>query len=297
MNNLELKPVNIRESDAFIRMRYFQKIMFRDSSQEQIEQVQFTLMTYAAKSYADSHPDFPAKVETRVLLAMDAQVGSKEWYEYQPYREGYGDDRLAVEVFREAVTNLAESNPSDTSILLIYVAIEAVFGVKHNDVLLQILRNDEEGAKIEDIPLWVATTKITGFEEWYRDTFNDFIEGDPEPPGTNRNVAPNTGTTGAKQENTTSTQKSSGSGACYIATAVYGSYDCPEVWTLRRFRDYELGRHWYGRAFIRIYYFISPTLVRCFGKSVFFKRIWKGKLDKMVELLQKKGFSSEQYSD
>ena len=25
-------------------------------------------------------------------------------------------------------------------------------------------------------------------------------------------------------------------GACYIATAVYGSYDCPQVWVLRRFR-------------------------------------------------------------
>src|SRR5699024_12626084 len=23
------------------------------------------------------------------------------------------------------------------------------------------------------------------------------------------------------------------SGGCYVATAVYGSYDCPEVWTLR----------------------------------------------------------------
>ena len=28
----------------------------------------------------------------------------------------------------------------------------------------------------------------------------------------------------------------SSSGGCYIATCVYGSYDCPEVWTLRRFR-------------------------------------------------------------
>ena len=27
---------------------------------------------------------------------------------------------------------------------------------------------------------------------------------------------------------------------CYIATAVYGSYDCPQVWTLRRYRDYTL---------------------------------------------------------
>ena len=27
------------------------------------------------------------------------------------------------------------------------------------------------------------------------------------------------------------------SGGCYVATCVYGSYDCPQVWTLRRFRD------------------------------------------------------------
>ena len=29
---------------------------------------------------------------------------------------------------------------------------------------------------------------------------------------------------------------------CYIATCVYGSYDCPEVWTLRRFRDDTLAK-------------------------------------------------------
>lgn len=38
-------------------------------------------------------------------------------------------------------------------------------------------------------------------------------------------------------------------GGCYVATAVYGSYDCPQVWTLRRFRDYTLAETWYGRAF------------------------------------------------
>ena len=45
---------------------------------------------------------------------------------------------------------------------------------------------------------------------------------------------------------------------CYVATAVYGSYDCPQVWTLRRYRDYTLAETWYGRAFIRTYYAISP---------------------------------------
>ena len=38
-------------------------------------------------------------------------------------------------------------------------------------------------------------------------------------------------------------------GGCYVATCVYGSYDCPQVWTLRRFRDDTLGSTWYGRAF------------------------------------------------
>ena len=39
---------------------------------------------------------------------------------------------------------------------------------------------------------------------------------------------------------------------CYIATCVYKSYDCAEVWTLRRFRDNTLSQIWYGRLFIRI---------------------------------------------
>ena len=38
----------------------------------------------------------------------------------------------------------------------------------------------------------------------------------------------------------TSTPPAGNSGGCYVATAVYGSYDCPEVWTLRRYRDYTL---------------------------------------------------------
>lgn len=45
----------------------------------------------------------------------------------------------------------------------------------------------------------------------------------------------------------------SGSGRCYIATAVYGSYDCPEVWVLRRYRDYYLKNSSSGRLFIRLY--------------------------------------------
>lgn len=84
---------------------------------------------------------------------------------------------------------------------------------------------------------------------------------------------------------------------CYVATCVYGSYDCPEVWTLRRYRDDTLGATWYGRAFIRTYYAISPTLVKWFGKTKWFKKMWKGKLDKMVKKLQDNGVENTPYED
>lgn len=88
-----------------------------------------------------------------------------------------------------------------------------------------------------------------------------------------------------------------GSGGCYVATAVYGSYDCPQVWTLRRFRDETLAKTRCGRLFIRVYYAISPTLVKCFGHSKWFQAFWRVKLDKMVTGLQNKGYASSPYDD
>lgn len=87
------------------------------------------------------------------------------------------------------------------------------------------------------------------------------------------------------------------SGGCYVATAVYGSYDCPQVWTLRRYRDYTLAATWYGRLFIKTYYAISPTLVKWFGHTKWFKKMWKGKLDRMVAKLQSEGVASSPYED
>lgn len=86
-------------------------------------------------------------------------------------------------------------------------------------------------------------------------------------------------------------------GGCYVATAVYGSYDCPQVWTLRRYRDNVLAETWYGRAFIRTYYAVSPTLVKWFGHTAWFKNLWKGKLDRMVKKLQDNGMESTPYED
>lgn len=86
-------------------------------------------------------------------------------------------------------------------------------------------------------------------------------------------------------------------GACYIATAVYGSYDCPEVWTLRRFRDNTLDKTWYGRMFIKCYYAVSPVLVELFGNTSWFRRMWKAPLDRIVMKLQSKGVQDTPYDD
>ena len=87
------------------------------------------------------------------------------------------------------------------------------------------------------------------------------------------------------------------SGGCYVATAVYGSYDCPEVWTLRRYRDYTLAETWYGRAFIKTYYAVSPTIVKWFGHTEWFRKMWKGKLDRMVANLNNEGVEDTPYED
>ena len=87
------------------------------------------------------------------------------------------------------------------------------------------------------------------------------------------------------------------SGGCYVATAVYGSYDCPQVWTLRRFRDDTLAGTWYGRAFIHTYYAVSPTLVRWFGRAAWFRNLWKPALDRMVARLNREGVADTPYQD
>ena len=90
---------------------------------------------------------------------------------------------------------------------------------------------------------------------------------------------------------------SDSSDGCYIATCVYGSFDCPQVWTLRRFRDNTLKQSAPGRAFVRIYYALSPTLVRRFGNTQFFRRFWRGRLDRLVKRLNAKGVADTKYED
>lgn len=86
-------------------------------------------------------------------------------------------------------------------------------------------------------------------------------------------------------------------GGCYIATCVYGSYDCPPVWTLRRFRDSCLAQNRIGRWCIRVYYAVSPTLVRRFSRRIWFRRLCRRPLDRLVSHLMTRGISNAPYDD
>ena len=84
---------------------------------------------------------------------------------------------------------------------------------------------------------------------------------------------------------------------CYVATAVYGSYDCPEVWTLRRFRDEFLNKRRLGRLLVKIYYKISPRLILTFGSIKLIKNINRKILDKIVRKLNGRGYVNSKYID
>ena len=87
--------------------------------------------------------------------------------------------------------------------------------------------------------------------------------------------------------NTTPQQPAKKEG-CYIATAVYGSYDAPQVMTLRRFRDDTLKNSAFGRWFIRTYYRLSPPVAEKLKNAKLINSLVRSLLDKWVAKLNKK---------
>lgn len=73
---------------------------------------------------------------------------------------------------------------------------------------------------------------------------------------------------------------------CYIATAVYGSYDAPEVIVLRRFRDETLKKSALGRLFIRVYYKFSPSVAEKLKNASKTNSLVRSILDKWVYKLR-----------
>ncbi len=66
---------------------------------------------------------------------------------------------------------------------------------------------------------------------------------------------------------------------CYIATMAYGDYEHPQVLTLRAYRDTVLKATIIGKVFIKVYYAISPLLVKLLKNNKFINKLIRNKLD------------------
>lgn len=136
--------------------------------------------------------------------------------------------------------------------------------------------------------------KTTNYYEQYFRTFSFFVNSSNDSKSVDKVNHENIKSEKQQENIVSETEKSSG---CYIATCVYGNYNYPEVNVLRRYRDNKLAINKLGALFIKIYYKISPLIVRKFGKIEFFRTIIKKPLDLFVRHLMKKGYCDSPYID
>lgn len=72
---------------------------------------------------------------------------------------------------------------------------------------------------------------------------------------------------------------------CFIATAVYGDPYAPEVGALRYVRDHQLMPTAIGRAFVRLYYTLSPPIAAALLRNPRSAQIVRHVLDRLVDRL------------
>ncbi len=73
-----------------------------------------------------------------------------------------------------------------------------------------------------------------------------------------------------------------GGGGCFIATAAFGSPMAGEVGILREFRDRYLLTNIAGRAFVAVYYEMSPPLASRIARSVTLRSVTRGTLRPVI---------------
>jgi hypothetical protein len=77
-------------------------------------------------------------------------------------------------------------------------------------------------------------------------------------------------------------QYKSDSKGCFIATAVYGDFNAPEVVALRRWRDQSLMPMRAGRIFVAVYYWVSPPIANFLSRNPWLARRARKFLDAFV---------------
>jgi hypothetical protein len=82
-----------------------------------------------------------------------------------------------------------------------------------------------------------------------------------------------------------------GGGGCFIATAAYGSYLHPKVMVLRKFRDAYLLTNAPGRAFVALYYRLSPPLAEIIARHETARTLCRMLLAPLIFAVEYKGIT------
>ena len=116
------------------------------------------------------------------------------------------------------------------------------------------------------------------------DVFNTLYRGRPATP------APQPVKTPFRRPAPRPTPSSRGTGTtnCFVATAVFGSFDAPEVRMLRWYRDHILATYRGGRLFIQSYYQWGPHMGRIVYRSSFVRCVLMFILSRVANHIQRK---------
>lgn len=82
-------------------------------------------------------------------------------------------------------------------------------------------------------------------------------------------------------------EKEERSKACFIATAAYGTPFAKEIDVLRDWRDKSLKTNFLGKAFVNIYYTLSPPIARFIARRKGLRKIVRLVLKPVVGFLRK----------
>lgn len=254
-------------------------------------------------SFIDKNPQLatPA-LKAYIAYSLKPMFYQEHEAEYMSCLQSFNGDpnQIGNALFKDLVPHLNDpSCGGDVEIILAY--LDGAWGLNGNAEALEESRQlldkhlNREGSDDFANGTWILLAEWVDFEPWHDAKYGNQIVGRSKYFGLDPDGNPLKNNAGASVSSSSS--KNSGGGGCYVATAVYGSYDCPQVWTLRRFRDYELAETRHGRMFIRFYYATSPTLVKWFGETQWFKSIIRPRLDQFVGKLQSDGYESSPYVD
>ena len=193
---------------------------------------------------------------------------------------GYGDSTIRIFERSTAPSNLAASAVSDSQILLAW---------KDNS-------DDETGFKIErktgssgtfsqitTVEANVKTFSDTGLSastEYYYRVRSYSSVGDSDYSNTASATTQSSG--GGGDGGTGGDGSDSGGGNCFIATACFGSIMAEEVQILCAFRDKFLLTNSAGRAFVKLYYKISPKFTDLIRKKEGLKAVIRTVLKPIV---------------